>query len=190
MANNQDPAFYHETRDANGHGLEIICEEPAWQATASDSQTDLTAIISKAGLLALNHTVLEAQPLRLAVIVLSNDANVQILNNTYRGKNKPTNVLSFPSQESAGDRIGGETHEKQTQENEPRHVGDVILAYETVKSEAKRDNKGLEAHISHLIVHGVLHLLGYDHEGEQQASLMETLETELMSELNYQDPYS
>ena len=190
MTRNQDPTFYHETSDANGHGLEIICEEPAWQTMASDRQTDLAAIIGKAGLLALNHAATKPQAPRLAVIVLSNDANIQNLNNTYRGKNKPTNVLSFPSQESADDPIDREKYERQTQENEPCHVGDVILAYETVKSEAKRDNKDWEAHISHLIVHGVLHLLGYDHEDEQQASLMETLETKLMSELNYQDPYN
>ena len=190
MMNNQEPTFYHETSDASGHGLEIICEEPAWQAMADDSKTDLTTIIAKAGLLALSQTASEVEAPRSAVIMLSNDANVQNLNHSDRGKNKTTNVLSFPTHENTGGPMGGQENELQSRETEACHVGDVILAYETVKSEAKRDKKDLEAHISHLIIHGVLHLLGYDHENEQQASLMETLETELMSKLNYQDPYS
>lgn len=103
-------------------------------------------------------------------VVLSNDEEVQNLNKTFRHKDSPTNVLSFPS----------EIREE---------LGDIILGYETVLREAKEDNISLLNHTLHLIIHGFLHLLGYDHEKECDAEIMENMEIEILKALNIKNPY-
>ena len=180
----EDHAPYWDHQSQQGHSLEMILEDQAWLSLQSDEGQTVFADIAKAGLLALDQVVVDATPInasksphRLAVVMLSNDQSVQELNKTYRGKDKPTNVLSFSSTESFQETQG------------PVHVGDIILAYETVINEAKRDKKPIKAHFSHLVIHGVLHLLGYDHENESQAQIMETLESKLMNELGYENPY-
>ncbi|MDR2901653.1 MAG: rRNA maturation RNase YbeY [Lactobacillales bacterium] len=109
-------------------------------------------------------------------LVLADDSFIQELNNQYRGKDMPTNVLSF---ESGAPKIKGQ----------PWPAGDIIIAYETVAREAKAQNKTFCAHFAHLLIHGALHLQGYDHITEKQAKKMESLETELMESLGYIDPY-
>jgi probable rRNA maturation factor len=111
-------------------------------------------------------------------LVLSGDDEVRDLNLRWRGLDKPTNVLSFPSEDEAFP--GGP----------PPHFGDVILAWETVAREAAEQNKPVAAHASHLIVHGVLHLFGYDHQDDDDASVMETLETRILAGLGISDPYA
>lgn len=107
-------------------------------------------------------------------IVLSDDATVRRLNRDYRHKDKPTNVLSFP----LADRLeGGEL------------LGDVILARETVLAEAAEQGKSATDHLSHLVVHGVLHLLGHDHETDADARRMEALERRVLAGLGIADPY-
>ena len=181
-------SHYWDYDSQQGQSLEIILEDQAWLSLISDEGQTFFADGAKAGLLALDQqAVNEApnsaskSPHRLAVVMLSNDQSVQELNKTYRGKDKPTNVLSFPSTENF--------HETTQKQKEPVHVGDIILAYETVINEAKRDKKPIKQHFSHLVIHGVLHLLGYDHENETQAQVMEALESELMNQLGYDDPY-
>ena len=109
-------------------------------------------------------------------LLLADDAAVQALNREWRGQDKPTNVLSFPAPEQPG--APG-----------PRHLGDVALAYETLVREAQREGKSLRNHAAHLIVHGTLHLLGYDHELEGQAEIMEALEAKALARLGIADPY-
>ncbi len=103
-------------------------------------------------------------------IVLADNGFVQKLNKEWRGKDKPTNVLSFP-------------------QDEPTMLGDIILAYETVKAEADAQNKRFEDHTTHLIAHGLLHLLGHDHEEDEEAEIMEALEIEILDALNIKNPY-
>lgn len=109
-------------------------------------------------------------------IVLSSDGEVRTLNRDYRKKDSPTNVLSFPSGLASG--VGYTDM-----------LGDVILAFETVSMEAARDGKSLDSHLRHLVVHGVLHLLGYDHETEDEAEEMERREVEILAGFGIPDPY-
>jgi len=115
-------------------------------------------------------------------VVLADDALVHRLNRDYRGKDKPTNVLSFALTE--GD-AGPEP-----EEGMPIMLGDVILAYETVRHEAETQRKSFDDHLTHLVIHGVLHLLGYDHETDEDADHMERLEVKALARLGIADPYA
>ena len=109
-------------------------------------------------------------------LLLTDDAAVQVLNRDWRGMDKPTNVLSFPAPEQPAGQV-------------PRHLGDMALACETLAREAEDESKTLADHFAHLIVHGTLHLLGYDHELEAQAEIMESLEVKALATLGIADPY-
>ena len=102
-------------------------------------------------------------------ILLTSDSQIEQLNGQYRSINQPTNVLSFPS--------------------EKPHLGDIILSYEYIQKELINLNKKFEEHISHLIIHGTLHLYGFDHENDKNAVTMENMERYIMSQLGYNDPY-
>ena len=109
-------------------------------------------------------------------LLLTDDAGVQALNRAWRGLDKPTNVLSFPgSGLPAPDGV--------------RHLGDIALAFETIVREAEAQGTSLAHHVAHLIVHGVLHLIGHDHEEDEEAEAMESLETEALAKLGIADPY-
>jgi rRNA maturation RNase YbeY len=112
-------------------------------------------------------------------LVLSNDAEVKALNRDYRGKNKPTNVLSFSDGSEEMDEKG----------NKIINLGDVVLAYETIAGEALAQGKALKHHLAHLTIHGVLHLLGHDHEAETEAKRMESLEIKILHTLGIANPY-
>lgn len=122
----------------------------------------------------------EEGPAELSV-VLADDALVHRLNRDYRGKDKPTNVLSFALTEAEEPELG---------EDAPVMLGDVILAWETVAFEAAEQGKTPSDHMTHLVVHGVLHLLGYDHETDDEAEEMEQLEVEVLETLGIADPYA
>ena len=109
-------------------------------------------------------------------LALSDDAELQILNKAYRGKDGPTNVLSFPGDSGPA--------------GAPAQLGDVILAYGVCAREAAAQGKSLADHMSHLVVHGVLHLLGHDHEAEAEAARMEALEAQVLAGLGIADPYA
>ena len=111
-------------------------------------------------------------------IQLSDDATIRALNADFRGKDKPTNVLSFPSGEWPPAKGANEIF-----------LGDIILARETIQREAAEQGKAFTDHLTHLVVHGVLHLLGHDHEVEAEAEKMERLEIEILSSLAIANPY-
>lgn len=108
-------------------------------------------------------------------LVLADDQFIQGLNRDYRDKDKPTNVLSFP------------------QDPEPDsamiNLGDVIMAHETIIKESKTQKKSFAEHVTHLVVHGILHLLEYDHETDEEAKEMETLEIRILERLDIKNPY-
>jgi len=109
-------------------------------------------------------------------VALADDATMRKLNREYRGRDKPTNVLAFPTDDGAA--AGGE-----------RLLGDIVLAIETIQREAAEQSKPLADHVSHLVVHGMLHLLGRDHETETQAAAMEALEIAILGGLGVTNPY-
>ena len=108
-------------------------------------------------------------------VVLCDDAEIRRLNRQWRGKDSATNVLSFPSPPGPG---------------RQRHLGDIVIAFETVAREASEEAKTFGAHLAHMVVHGYLHLVGYDHENEADAEIMEGLEGEILAELGVEDPYN
>ncbi len=112
-------------------------------------------------------------------VTFTNDAEIQILNKQHRGKDKPTNVLSFPAYDP------DEPHPPGV----PVNLGDIVLAYETIEREATEQNKTFNDHVMHLIVHGVLHLLGYDHEDDDEAEEMESLEIAVLRQFGIKNPY-
>ena len=113
------------------------------------------------------------------IALLCDDKRIQELNQQWRGKNKPTNILSFPNSDIFPIMAG-----------EPKEWGNIALAFETVHQEAQQRKLSLHDHATHLIIHGILHLLGYDHEEENDAIRMEQVEVELMHHLGLHDPYS
>ena len=148
---------------------------------AGDWAEDAEWLCERAALATLAVTYDEEEgPAELSV-VLADDALVHRLNREYRGKDKPTNVLSFALTEA---------EEPDAGEDAPIMLGDVILAWETVAREAAEQGKTPSDHMTHLVVHGVLHLLGYDHETDDEAEEMEQLETQLLDTLGIADPYA
>jgi probable rRNA maturation factor len=113
-------------------------------------------------------------------VMLTNDAGIRTLNSNWRGIDKPTNVLSFPALQPTG---GGP-------DEAPRMLGDIAIAYETTRREADDEQKPFDHHLSHLAIHGFLHLMGYDHETDDDAEAMEGLEQEILAQLGIPDPYA
>ena len=112
-------------------------------------------------------------------LLFTTDAEIKVLNNQWRHKDGATNVLSFPSGPMPG-----------LPDGEAAPLGDVVLAYETIMAEAAASGKPERDHISHLIVHGILHLLGYDHIDDDDATMMEQLERDILAGLGIPDPYT
>ena len=109
-------------------------------------------------------------------IVLTDDSAIRVLNRDWRGIDAATNVLSFPAKSARGSRLG-------------QPLGDIVLAYETIAREARDGGKPFAHHVAHLAVHGFLHLIGYDHEREEDAATMERAESDILRQLAIPDPY-
>lgn len=131
-------------------------------------------------------------------LTLSNDEFVQRLNSEYRGKDKPTNVLSFPmldDNEEEKTEVGNQGDEDAPSEDDEIFAetlvtyGDIVMAYETVAKEAQDQKKSMRDHFTHLLLHGFLHLLGFDHENDEDAEEMEEIEAEILAAMNIENPY-
>ena len=144
--------------------LECVIEHDPW--TEIEGLSDRAMDVVQHALVRIDRSVEGA-----AIVLFTHDEAVQTLNRTYRGKNKPTNVLSFPAPEREG------------------YPGDIALGYETCLQEADNGGLALKDHATHLVLHGFLHLLGYDHQSDEDAALMEGLETKVLKELGLRDPY-
>lgn len=152
--------------------VSIEVEDQAWQALAG-----LEALARDAVMAALTCTPDKAEAREVAVL-FTDDAAIARINAEWRGKDKPTNVLSFPAPPGMP-----------VPEGEPRFLGDIVLAHGVIAREAAEQGKSLHDHTAHLIVHGTLHLLGYDHESEAEAEDMERLEADILKGLGISDPY-
>lgn len=152
---------------------------------SEDEWEELCLAAVRAALAASSHPLLADGPATVEVAVrLTDDAEVQGLNATWRGKDKPTNVLSFPQvQPDLIDVIGNA-------DDGEILLGDIVLAHQTCAREAAEKGAALAAHASHLVVHGLLHLLGHDHVDEPDALRMEEIERSAMATLGYDDPYA
>jgi probable rRNA maturation factor len=154
---------------------DVLVVAECWQA-----ESDAEAVIHRALAAATEIADADHGEAELAVM-LTDDEGIRTLNNNWRGIDKPTNVLSFPALQPAGPR---------GPDDAPRMLGDIAIAYQTTRKEADDEQKPFEHHLSHLAVHGYLHLIGYDHENDADAEAMEGLETEILAQLGIPDPYS
>ncbi|MEM6160027.1 rRNA maturation RNase YbeY [Erwinia sp. P6884] len=143
--------------------LQIACEQPEGLPAESDFRRWLEAVLPQ---------FQEESEVTVRVV---DEAESRELNHTYRGKDKPTNVLSFPFEAPPGIELP--------------LLGDLIICRQVVEQEAEEQEKPLLAHWAHMVVHGSLHLLGYDHIEDDEAEEMEGIETEIMLALGYDDPY-
>ena len=145
--------------------ITVLVDDPGWRRTRG-----LTGRVRLAAAAALKASGLKGKS--TLTVLLSSDEKLKALNHGFRGKNKPTNVLSFPA--SA---------------NPEGYCGDIAIAYGVTRQEAEAAGKRFADHASHLVVHGVLHLAGYDHEKDRDAKVMEPLEVRILKRLGIADPY-
>jgi len=160
--------------------VEIVVESALWKPQR-DAKTLLRRAITAAA------TAVPTAGGELA-IVLTDDATIRALNRDWRRRDNATNVLSFPAQPSSPTPPPTRS-QKRTTARAPRLLGDIVIAYQTTAREARAEGKPFAHHLSHLAVHGFLHLLGYDHVVEADARTMEGLETEILTRLGVPDPY-
>lgn len=151
--------------------IDVVPDGGDWSAFESVEDYVLSAAAALAA-----HPSFAGHGVADACVALSDDDNVLALNSTYRGMNKPTNVLSFPA--GSGPRDG------------VIPLGDIVLAVETITREANEQGIPTAQHLQHLVVHGLLHLLGYDHEAEDEAEEMEALEIAVLATLGIPNPYT
>ncbi len=141
-------------------GIALVVEDPGWRR-----HRGLQTRLKQAAEAARKAARLKGD----ITVLLADDARLQALNRDFRGKDKPTNVLSFPGRDA--------------------YAGDIALAYGVTRAEAEAAGKAFADHASHLVVHGVLHLAGYDHERPRDAGVMEPLEVKILKRLGIADPY-
>jgi probable rRNA maturation factor len=156
---------------------EVLVVADCWHA-----EPDAEAVILRAIAAAASSVEAETGDAELAVM-LTDDGGIRTLNLNWRGIDKPTNVLSFPALQPPG---GHEPDDADA----PRMLGDIAIAYETTRREADDEQKPFDHHLSHLAVHGFLHLVGYDHEKDGEAEVMESLERGILGQLGIPDPYA
>ena len=166
--------------------IDIAVQSPLWKA-----QRNVEAVLRRAiGAAACAVSAIEGE----VSVVLTDDCASRTLNRDWRGTDAPTNVLSFP----AGDnpRTGALAMRAPAQDTRTRKngaapclLGDIVIAYETMEREARAEHKRFAHHLAHLAVHGYLHLVGYDHQAEDEAQAMEGLEIEILARIDVPDPY-
>jgi probable rRNA maturation factor len=153
---------------------EVLIVAQCWS-----EEPDAEAIVHRAIETAASMVGADTGDAELAVM-LTDDAGIRVLNKNWRGQDKPTNVLSFPALQPTGS----------SPDDAPRMLGDIAIAWETTRREADEEQKPFDHHLSHLAVHGFLHLVGYDHDNDVGAEAMEHLERDILRLLGIPDPYT
>jgi len=154
---------------------DVLIVADCWQDSADAEDVICRAIAAAAAMAEADTAGAEV------AIMLTDDAGIRALNRDWRKIDKPTNVLSFPAVQPEGIR---------PPHAPPPPLGDIAIAYETTRREAEAENKLFNHHLSHLAVHGFLHLIGYDHETDDEAEAMEDLERRILATLEIPDPYA
>jgi probable rRNA maturation factor len=162
--------------------VDIVIEDARWEAFGLEALADtaLRAGFAEIGL----------APEGFSLCLMGcDDARIMALNQDFRGKAKPTNVLSWPAEDRAA--AEGEVPElpEAGAPDDPEHLGDIAISYDTCAAEAAAAGKPLAEHVSHLVIHGFLHLLGYDHVIDADATVMEATEVRILARLGLSDPY-
>jgi probable rRNA maturation factor len=145
--------------------IDVIVASELWKDAGNVRAVVRRAVARAAAMLSTTGAELD--------IVLTDDSTIRALNRDWRGADKATNVLAFPTKDAAAG-----------------HLGDIVLAFETISREARSERKPLAHHLAHLAVHGFLHLVGYDHERTKDALAMERTERRILGQLAIPDPYA
>jgi probable rRNA maturation factor len=162
--------------------LDVLIEEQGWETAVPDAESLCRSAAVATWTLVASADAQRPGQATEACIVLASDARVRMLNRDFRGRDEPTDVLSFPAFEPDVLAAAGA-------EGPPPILGDVIVALETSLADAARDGKPIAHHLRHLVVHGILHLLGYDHEADDDAAEMEGLEIRILAGFGTGNPY-
>jgi probable rRNA maturation factor len=165
----------------SGVTVDVLTESPLWEA-----EPGVEAVVREAISRAAAATDV-GEPAADVAVLLCDDAAITALNAQWRGREEPTNVLSFPAPPASDLLLSGPPA---SDPPVPVHLGDIAIACETVVREAREQGRTVSAHLAHLAVHGFLHLLGYDHQTDEEAEDMETLEREILATLGISDPYA
>ena len=158
-----------QRRSEPGVDIDVMIESALWSACPDADAAVRRAVAAAAQAAGKSGAV---------AVMLTDDASIRQMNAQWRGIDKPTNVLSFPA--GGTPPVPGADH----------HLGDIAIAYETVAAESLSENKNFADHLAHLAIHGYLHLVGFDHETDDEAACMENLETRILSSLGIADPYA
>lgn len=161
---------------------DLVIEDDRWTAAGLPGLAE-RAILAVVARLGLDVGACEV------TVLACDDARIAALNADFRGKPKPTNVLSWPADDRAADVPGAMPEPAEPDPTGAIELGDIAIAYETVAREAEAAGRPLGDHATHLLVHGTLHLLGFDHERDADATLMEGLEIEILGNMGIADPY-
>ncbi|MDT8856974.1 rRNA maturation RNase YbeY [Paracoccaceae bacterium Fryx2] len=163
--------------------VDTVIEDPRWEGLG------LATLADRAAGAALAALSLPEQGFALCLMGCD-DARIAELNAAFRAKGTPTNVLSWPSEDRAADAPGAmPLLPDPGPADDPEELGDIAISFDTSAREAAEQGKPLEDHVTHLVVHGILHLLGFDHIDDLDAELMETTETRILASLGVADPY-
>jgi probable rRNA maturation factor len=162
------------------HEIDILIEDPRW-TRFNLAQATLRAV----------RATLADQNIALAELSVlgCDDARIAALNADFRGKASPTNVLSWPEEDLAAERDGDAPHPPNPDPSGTISLGDIAIAFDTCAQEAAEQGKPMADHVTHLIVHAVLHLLGYDHIRDLDATRMEAIEVKILGSMGLPDPY-
>jgi probable rRNA maturation factor len=161
--------------------IDVVIEDARWEALDLETITEAVgdAMSQELGL----DEAFEA------VVMACDDDRIHALNGTFRDKDTATNVLSWPSEERGAEQDGGKPTAVIPSETGPTELGDIAIAFETCEREALDAGKPMQEHCTHLIAHGLLHLLGYDHIRDADATLMQGIEVKILGKLGLSDPY-
>ncbi len=162
--------------------IDILIDDTRWRSI------NVTDLVNQAYAVTTTCVGLSTDACELALVV-SNDRRVAKLNALHRNQKKPTNVLSWPADELRAEIDGDLPKPPRPNPDDVYHLGDIIISYDSCEREAKEERKSLSDHTTHLFVHGLLHLLGYDHHRERDAALMEQTEKKILATMGLADPY-